>query len=47
MAKPIGTNTGKWVPEIKVMNADNVQVINLKVNAFTNPTYKPILPVKF
>ncbi len=46
-AKPIGVNTGRWVPEIKVLNADAVKIVNFKVNQFTNTTYTPILPVKF
>jgi len=48
-AKPIPNtvNTGRYVPEIQLLNKDAVQVINLKVNAFTNPIYKSILPVKF
>jgi hypothetical protein len=46
-AQPIGVNGGRVVPEIQVFNVDAVRVSTFKVNSFTNPAYKPILPVNF
>jgi hypothetical protein len=46
LAKPIGNNTGRLVPELKLVSADAVKVVNLRVNAYINPEYIPILPVK-
>lgn len=46
LAKPIGNNTGLFVPEIKIINVDAVKILNLRVNWFTNPEYVPLLPIK-
>ncbi len=46
LASKIGKNTGLFVPEIKVMNSEAIKIINLRVSGFTNPIYKPLLPIK-
>jgi RHS repeat-associated protein len=46
LAKPIGRNIGRLVPEVKIKDISKVEIMDFKVNKYLNPEYKPVIPVK-